>query len=423
MRFGLLDDSGQALLNLGENQQRLATSVEELSTGLRINSAADDPSGLAIADSLQNVSNGLQEGQQQVQNANNALTVADGAMATITEILQRMRSLVVEANSDLESAHDQANIQAELDQLMLEINRVSGNTNFNGKTLLDGSLTSTPPQQAQALFIENPTVDNGGAGTQFIQETNNASYDGLSVSPFTEPVEFSFSVDSVDPTTGNLNVTVTAQSQDPTFGPPQVSQFQVAQGTNYPVGFPPPSPGAPTYVITDQAGNPVVSFNTNNLDANDVGKIAIVATTPDQSYQTGQALEVNVGVSEGDTIGVQIGAMNTLNLGLETAQVGDLLTNQATEGRVDNAIQIVTTQRAQLGAQEVSLNEAGSNAAEQYMQQVASESNIRDADVGKVATEFTKDQILTQVGTSVISQIRISSQALINLLLNSGALA
>src|SRR5271157_4552026 len=106
-------------LNLNRNQDSLKNVVTQLSSGLRINTAADDPSGLAIAESLQAQVNGFDQAVQNVQNANNAATVAEGALQTTTDILQRVRSLSVEAASDITSPSDKQNLQVEVGQLLL----------------------------------------------------------------------------------------------------------------------------------------------------------------------------------------------------------------------------------------------------------------------------------------------------------------
>src|SRR4030081_1395848 len=104
-----------------KTQQSLANDVRRLASGLRVNTAADDPSGLAIAETLASKVAGLDQGVHEIQNASNALTVAEGAMSGIGQILQRMRALVVQARSDLMSVADKTNVQSELDQLRLEI--------------------------------------------------------------------------------------------------------------------------------------------------------------------------------------------------------------------------------------------------------------------------------------------------------------
>jgi flagellin len=419
MRIGDLD-YGQILLNLNQNQSQLTNLSEQLSSGLRINSAADDPSGLAIADNLQSESAGLQQGISNVQTANNALTVADGAMTAVTNILQRMRSLVVEANSDLNSSDNLAQIQAEIDELADEINEISNNTNFNGLKLLDGSLASTAYQPAQLLYVQNPQVDGG------TQNLIDPSYDtgtgfGTNLSPTAEQLNFSFSVDSYDATTNLLQVTVTASSPDPAFGPAQVTVLHVTpgsvpQGQNYFQEF---GPGSEPYTITDQAGNPVFQFTFNGLSASDVGKEAIVASTPTVYPTNGHPLEVNTGTGEGSVIPISIGPVNSAALGVNEIVVGDTLMNQGSEARIDNALQTILSQQAQVGAQEISLNEAANDASIQWLNETASESSIRDLNVGQATTEYTRQQLLVDVGTNVLTQMEVSAKQVTALLISA----
>src|SRR6185437_16340621 len=157
----LLSNSVQ--LNLNKNQSALQTSVTRLSSGLRINTAADDPSGLAIAEKLQAQVNGFDQATRNVQDANNAATVAEGALQTTTDILQRIRTLSVEAASDITSPSDKANLQVEVTQLLLEVNRISQNTQFNGLALLDGSHAGFQPQQlATAQIQANSALASAG---------------------------------------------------------------------------------------------------------------------------------------------------------------------------------------------------------------------------------------------------------------------
>jgi len=122
-----------------KTQNSLASDTRRLASGLRVNSAADDPSGLAIAETLATRVAGLDQGVHELQNANNAVTVAEAAMGSIAQILQRMRALIVEARSDLVSESDRKGLQSELDKLRLEIDTIAQNTSFNGRALLDGS--------------------------------------------------------------------------------------------------------------------------------------------------------------------------------------------------------------------------------------------------------------------------------------------
>src|ERR1700730_15415693 len=155
--------ANQASLNLNRNQSALGVAVQRLSSGLRINTAADDPSGLAIAESLQAQVNGFDQGARNVQDATNAAQVAEGALSTTTDILQRIRTLGVEGASDITSSADRANLQAEVQQLLLEVNRISQNTNFNGQALLDGSHAGFQQQvDATAVVTSNSDLAAGG---------------------------------------------------------------------------------------------------------------------------------------------------------------------------------------------------------------------------------------------------------------------
>jgi flagellin len=150
-------------LNLDRTQAGLQRSMMRLSSGLRINSAGDDPSGLSIAENLTSQVNGYDQGSRNVQDANNAATVAEGALGTIKTILQRVRQLAVEASSDILSQDDRQSLQDEVNQLLLEINRIAQNTNFNGRQLLDGSIAGYQPGQDATITVEsNSTLTNAG---------------------------------------------------------------------------------------------------------------------------------------------------------------------------------------------------------------------------------------------------------------------
>jgi flagellin len=389
-----------------QTQEDLATQTQRLSSGLRINTAADDPSGLAIAASLATKVAGLDQGVQEVQDANNALTIADGAMATVSDILQRMRALVVEANSDLESAQDRADIQTELNQLTLEINRISQNTTYNGRNLLDGSASSDFPLGPQLMFSSNPTLASGQ--TLYDPTQTFATYN----TP--EQIEQSFTVNSYDPTTGLLTVTVDLESASSGFGAPQVQQFQVQAGTNElidPALGPTPIPGP--YAQSDQGGmgQELLQFAIGTLSANDVGQSAIVVSLPGQTKAPGGNIYVNDGSAEGSTIAVDIPAVSANNLGVSDIVVGSDTMNEAAEYRVDYAIQYLGQIRAQVGAQNVSLQEAATNGNTAAVNYQSSESAIRDLDVASATTAYSKDQIQNSIQQRMIAGVEQMAQS------------
>ena len=389
-----------ALANLALNasaqtQQDLMTQTQRLSSGLRINSAADDPSGLAIATSLATKVAGLDQGVQQIQDANNALTIADGAMATVSDILQRMRTLVVEANSDLESQSDLNDIQVELNQLTLEINTISQGTTYNGLNLLDGSGSSDIPLPARIIYPENPTVAAGGTMYPPAASITYAN---------TPQLAQSITVNSYDAVTNSLTITVDIESTDPSFGPAQSFTGTVVAGTNDIDGFPPP------FTQLDQNNNAVLAFSIANLSAADVGVTAVLVTLPQQTKAPGGDLYVNSGDAEGSVLAIDLPAVSAVNLGVNEVQVGDTLINTADEYRVDYAIQTLASIRAQVGAQNVSLQEAAANANTEAVNQQASESAIRDLDVASGVTEYTKDQIQVAIQSKMVSGVESLAQ-------------
>lgn len=158
--------------NLGKSQSALSTSLQRLSSGLRINSAADDAAGLAISTRMSSQISGL---SQAVRNANDGISLAqtaDGAMASVSDALSRMRDLAVQSSNATNSASDRQALQGEVDQLVKQINTVASTTSFNGIKLLDGTFNSQSFQvganQGQTLdvtAIASAKADSLGVGT------------------------------------------------------------------------------------------------------------------------------------------------------------------------------------------------------------------------------------------------------------------
>ena len=154
--------------NLGSSQNALAKSMQRLSSGLRINSAKDDAAGLGISDRMTSQIRGL---NQAVRNANDGISLAqtaEGALQESTNILQRMRELAIQSANDTNSAEDRTSLNAEVTQLISELDRIANNTQFNGATLLDGSFSAAVfhvganAGQTISVSISNATTASGG---------------------------------------------------------------------------------------------------------------------------------------------------------------------------------------------------------------------------------------------------------------------
>ncbi len=171
--------------NLGTSQSALAKSMQRLSSGLRINSAKDDAAGLAISDRMTSQIRGL---NQAARNANDGISLAqtaEGALQETTNILQRMRELAVQSANDTNSSSDRSSLQAEVNQLKQEMTRIAETTSFNGKKLLDGTLTSA---QFQVGANANQTISFGinsaqaaDLGNHALSSTNDTAAFGIEV--------------------------------------------------------------------------------------------------------------------------------------------------------------------------------------------------------------------------------------------------
>jgi len=393
-------------LNLNRNQGMLQTAVTRLSSGLRINSAADDPSGLAIATRLQAQASAFDQGSLNVQDMNNAATVAEGALQTETNILQRIRDLAVEASSDVTSSNDKLSLQAEVSQLLLEINRISQNTNFNGQALLDGSHEGFTPQINFNAVVYSNSVLGAPSGTP--------GQNNLLVASTTYTVTNNSSVDgTIELQVAQLNATqqgvIFSFLSTATNGYQQVCIATVAAtGT------------AITFTYDGVAVTTGISIGT--VDVGVTSYVKVTQYVSAASNPTDPAFTIQDGAIEGAVITIGIQATNTQTLRLSNVNVaGSIGTGSGTLaaedaiGQIDYALNQLLLQRANLGAvvNRLNVDEDNNNIASVNL--TASASNITDLNVGQATTEYTKLQILVQVGTSVLAQSNANAQSVLAL--------
>ena len=433
--------ANQVQYNLNVNQDQLRTITNQLSSGLRINSAADDPSGLAIATNLQTQADGFNTAVQNVQNANNAAQVALGAFTTTTDILQRIRSLAVEAASDINSQSDRENLQAEVSQLLLEVNRIAQNTNFNGQSLLDGSHAGFQAEQSAFLTVTANTAlaTNGGkatvngvnygflaacvvgvhsAGVYWFNTTPNAKYSGIQgIGSGEATVDGTLELQVV-----NTGVSIAVQE---TF-------IQSATGiicVSTTLFGPSAAKTSQRNITANKVGNSAFGFDNVAIKLGafttaDVGTTAYIKVSQNVAALTNPdnpAFNFQSGADEGDVIQVGIQATNTstlrisnINLAISNAANPSLGAEDAI-GQIDIALQNILEQQSELGAVVVRLNEDANNDNVSSVNLQASESSIRDLNVGSATTQFTKLQILVQVGTSVLAQANSNAQSVLGL--------
>src|ERR1035437_523459 len=384
--------ANSASLNLNRNQAALGTAVTRLATGLRINTAADDPSGLAIAESLQGQVNGFDQGARNVQDATNAAQVAEGALQTTTDSLQRVRTLAVEGASDITSTDDRKNLQSEVQQLLLEVNRISQNTNFNGQYLLDGSHAGFQQQiDVNATITSNSDLAAGGT--------------------LVDSAQVSFVANDASVQDGTIEVQV-AQLTSTTQGL-IVSFFSSAANAVTSQVVLLSAGGTAANISVD---NVVIGFGTvGTLDVGVTSFVKISQYVAAASNPNAPAFNFQSGAAEGATI--QVGFINSSTNSLRIANVNLIgpqgaggafvagsLASEDSIGQIDNALQTGLAQRSQLGATIVRLQEDLNNDNVASVNLTASESAIRDLNVGSETTQYTKLQILVQVGTSVLDR-------------------
>lgn len=430
-------------LNLDRNQSELQNTVTQLSSGLRINSAADDPSGNAIATNLQTKVDGFNQASQNVQNANNAAQVALGALTSTTQILQRIRSLAVEAASDINSNDDRSNLQAEVTQLLLEVNRIAQNTNFNGAPLLDGTHAGFQAEQDAFLTItSNTSLATNGAkatvngvnygfliasatgyavgGTNYFNTTPGNAYSGV----------FGLGNGAGDQATVDGTLELQVVNTGVSIA---VQETFIESATGYVcVSSTLFGPGAATAQNQNILNNTVGAQGVSGFDnvvitlgavtTADVGTTAYIKVSQNVAALTNPnnpAFNFQSGSDEGDVIQVGIEATNTATLRISNINVAISSANNPSIGaedaigQIDNALQRLLNQQARLGAIVVRLgiDQDADNVAATNLQ--AAESNIRDLNVGQATTQFTKLQILVQVGTSVLAQSNANAQSVL----------
>ncbi|HUA08807.1 MAG TPA: flagellin [Candidatus Acidoferrales bacterium] len=416
--------SNAVQLNLDNNQKQLQNVVTQLSSGLRINTAADDPSGNAIATNLTSQYEAFNQASQNVQNANNAAQVALGALTQQTDILQRIRVLAVEAASDVNSSSDRVNLQAEVSQLLLEVNRIAQDTNFNGQALLNGSHQGDQGG-AEAYYSITANAALLASGTQYgsLGAKVGTSTGFLISSVGIANAAFYTSTNTRDET---VEIQVIANTSNPTTATPElkITQFisssaavsstylSLGQGVKFVLG------------TNGAGGNSGVTLYFSTPTLGDVGQTAYVKISEyvgPSNFATAPAFNFQSGANEGDVIQLGIAATNTntlrisnINLAVSSSQNPSLAAEDAI-GQIDIALQTLTTQQADLGAVVVRLGIDQQNDDTAAVNLQASESNIADLNVGEATTEFTKLQLLVQVGTSVLAQSNANAQSVLTL--------
>ena len=350
---------------------------------------------------LQTQVDGFDQGSRNVQDATNAATVANGALTNTTNILTRIRTLGIQASSDLLSVSDRNDIQTELTQLVQEVNHISSTTSFNGINLLDGSHTGPQAFQLATLTATTNAFITGGLAlvSLTISSASNTTADG---SYEIQVVAGSFATSTAP------NIVVTYISSQGNVG----TQITLAVGA-----------GAGASIgVALSAGLGTIYVNAATFS--DIGSVAYVKEqqwVTSVNYATAPVLTFQSGPNEGSVI--QLSLINASATALRVSNVNVLSTNGtynslASEdviGQVDNALNNVLYAQAQLGAVVDRLQEDQDNNNVASVNLQASESDIKDLNVAQASAQYTSDQVLVQAGTSLLAQANTNAQTVLGL--------
>ena len=375
--------------NLALSGGSLATSMQRLSSGLRVNSAKDDAAGLAIAERMSTQVRGLAVASRNANDGISLAQTAEGALSKVGDMLQRMRELAVQAGNATNSKGDREALNAELVQLRDEVDRVAKTTSFNGKKVLDGSFTggvfqvgANSGDNITVGALVNTKVDQLGK-TEYA--TGTATVDAAAKTAAKNAI-----------TAGTVTITITG-----------------ANGANVTVDI-----AKDENVTDDEAlGRFIAAVNSKSADtgvvaflADDGKSIAYRATVGEGEAATSVVIGA-IGGSFGTT-----GAANADPTGIHKMDIKTQATAWESLQRIDSALDKVSSARAELGAIQTRFEKSIENIDIMQENISAARGRITDADFAKETANLSRTQILQQAGTAMVAQANQLPQQVLQLL-------
>ena len=386
--------SMNAQRSLGVNSSGLGKSIEKLSTGQRVNRAADDAAGLTISEKMRTQVRGLTQASRNAQDGISAVQTAEGALDEVHSMLQRMRELTVQAGNDTNQLEDRKAIQSEIKQLANEIEDISTKTEFNKQKLLDGSFQDKSLQvganQAQTMGV---SIESMSAKKLNLGEKLATKDEGVKSSFETKAWTDLASADEAT----ELEVTVNGETKKISMSGKTGEQSEADLKTKIEKAF-----GTDVTVSTDAKKVTI----TSNSAAD--GSISIKILSGKANKGFGASGNVDPSATNKDIKGRDADGNFKLNVSVKTAE--DV---EKTLGTIDKAIKTVSAQRSSLGAVQNRLEHTIKNLNNAAENTQAAEARIRDTDMAKEMSTFTKNNVLSQAAQAMISQAnQIPNQAL-----------
>ncbi len=409
--------------NLALSGQSLNTTMQRLSSGLRVNSAKDDAAGLAIAERMNTQVKGLTVAARNANDGISLAQTAEGALGKVGDMLQRMRELAVQASNATNSASDRKALQAEVSQLAAEIDRVAKQTNFNGQKILDGSFAGAV-FQVGANSGDNVTL--GALVDTRSSEISTISY-GVQPTPDANGTVTPIAISTASTSIANFStqidlgdLTITVIPKRDTNGDPE-GAIDVPLGKIDPATSPQQRLGQVVEAINNKSADTGVTAYLTKVEGTDNYHIEVLSSklnsdnTPVE-IEFGGFSEALTGIDDGQ---IDIKAAN--NFAVNKKGIEDIdVTTQAGAWiglkKIDSAIDQINSARATLGAMQTRFENAVNNIDIQVENLSAARGRIVDADFAVETANLSRTQILQQAGTAMVAQANQIPQNVLQLL-------
>jgi flagellin len=383
-----------AYRNLSITDGQMSKSLEKLSSGYRINRAADDAAGLSISEGLRAQVGGLKVAVRNAQDGISVAQTAEGALTEVHSILQRMRDLSVQAaNGGSNDAEAKGAAQKEFGQLNEELDRIGNTTSFGKSKLLDGSFGKT---EQVAGVKTDPSTNPLPTGNLSFEITDIAGT--TLATPITVTTTGPGAGASAKDVSDSINTALTAALKAGGYKGSEVSASVAVADDGSGYTFKVDGPKA--FTLTDTGG----------------GLASIGVTAAASTTTAGNSGQFQVGANAAETLSISIGAVSASALGTSALDLTAVGGADTAIDSLDSAIKTVSDQRATLGAYQNRFEHTINNLNVTVENLSASESRIRDTDMAQEMVAFTRNQILTQAGTSMLSQANQASQNVLSLL-------
>jgi len=386
-------DSLVAQGSLTSSGSQLATALQQLSSGLRINTAADNAAGYAITQGMTSQINGLNQAANNASDGVSLTQTASGALSEVTSDLQTMRDLAVQSLNATNGTQDRADLNTQFQQLMADINNVATNTQFNGVNLLDGT-------------FEGATFQVGANAGQTIAVSSVASANSNKIGGLYTSAGTAVGTGATADDTGTLTITdgngVTHTTSLMTFtGVAATDAATVAAAINQ---------------LSGQDGGLIATVGAAGIDLSSTSNTKAAVTV---AYTAGA---VNVGNESLATLGVNAtydltaATIATPSSYLNSADVTTVDNSNKVLVQIDAALQQLATSGAQLGAYQDRFQAAITGLNTDATNLTSARSSIQDTDYAQATSNLSKAQILQQASTAMVAQANMIPQNILTLL-------